>query len=99
MGDPAHQSRVSDHNLGNAIDVTHSPGSGLSAAWLAEILRRQMSTTPTGRITYIIWNRRIASPTGGWRWRPYSGPNPHTTHVHVSIKASARGEVRPWKLA
>ncbi|MEO5680804.1 MAG: hypothetical protein ABIS47_14175 [Acidimicrobiales bacterium] len=37
-------------------------------------------------IMYMIWNRQI------WRayapdlgWQPYSGPNPHTDHVHFSL--------------
>lgn len=98
MGDPAHQGRKSDHNDGLAIDLTHDPGSGFDAGRLAEALRRQMSGAPQGRITYIIWNRQIASIKRAWAWRPYTGSNPHTSHVHISIKATARNETRPWKL-
>lgn len=98
MGDASHQARKSDHNLGNAIDLTHDPRSGFDAGILAEAFRRQMATTPTGRISYLIFNRQIAGAGKGWLWRPYVGPNPHTSHLHVSIVASRRGEVRPWKL-
>ena len=98
MGDAAHQARKSDHNLGNAIDVTHSPATGPDAGMLAEGFRRQMASFPAGRITYVIYNRRIASPRSNWQWRPYTGPNPHTSHVHISIRATARNERRPWKL-
>ena len=32
---------------------------------------------------YMIWNRRIWIATSGWE--PYSGPSPHTDHVHFSF--------------
>jgi hypothetical protein len=34
---------------------------------------------------YVVWNRRIASARSQWRWSTYMGPNPHTTHMHVSV--------------
>ncbi len=34
-------------------------------------------------IKYVIWNRYIWTPSRGWR--KYSGPSPHTDHVHVSF--------------
>jgi hypothetical protein len=37
------------------------------------------------RISYIIFNGRIASPRLGWRWRKYSGSNPHKHHCHISF--------------
>ena len=37
------------------------------------------------RISYIIFNGRIASSRMGWRWRKYSGINPHTKHCHISF--------------
>jgi hypothetical protein len=37
------------------------------------------------RISYIIFNGRIASPRLGWRWRPYKGSNPHKHHCHISF--------------
>jgi hypothetical protein len=96
MGDPAHARRKSDHNSGNAIDVTHDVAHGVDAGRIAEEFRRQMSGAPAGRISYIIYNRRICGPKQAWAWRPYTGPNPHTGHVHISIVDSRRGETRPW---
>lgn len=98
MGDPAHQKRKSDHNLGNALDLTHSPATGFDVGRLAENLRRQMQSYPAGRLTYIIHNRQIASPRTAWRWSPYTGPNPHVSHAHFSIKAAERANTRPWTL-
>jgi hypothetical protein len=37
------------------------------------------------RISYIIFDRRIASSRMGWRWRKYKGSNPHVAHCHVSF--------------
>jgi len=34
---------------------------------------------------YVIWQRRIWTPSQGWH--PYSGPSPHTDHVHISFNA------------
>ncbi len=99
MGDLSHQMRKSDHNLGNAIDLTHDPTNGFSAAALAEELRRQMTSAPNGRLSYIIWARGIASVRSQWAWKPYSGPNPHSNHVHLSIRAELRSVMRPWKLS
>jgi hypothetical protein len=98
MGDAAHRRRKSDHNLGNAIDLTHSPGHGFDSWVFAEELRRQMSKFPAGRVSYVIANGHVASPRQGWKWRPYTGSNPHRTHVHVSIVAAKRGETRDWHL-
>jgi hypothetical protein len=99
MGDPAHQARKSDHNQGNALDLTHSPGRGFDAGQLAESLRRQMASYPGGRVSYLIFNRQIASPRTGWKWVGYTGSNPHTTHAHISIRPALRGEARSWNLS
>jgi hypothetical protein len=37
------------------------------------------------RISYIIFAGKIASPRMGWRWRKYSGINPHDHHCHISF--------------
>jgi hypothetical protein len=37
------------------------------------------------RISYVIFNGRIASSRMGWRWRKYSGFNPHNHHCHISF--------------
>ncbi len=98
MGDPSHQARKSDHNLGNAIDLTADPTSGFDVDALAEALRSQMKTARAGRVSYLIRNRLISSPEQGWLWRPYFGPNPHTTHLHISIRADRRHIIRQWTI-
>ncbi len=98
MGDARHRLRRSDHNLGNAIDLTHSLEDGFDVGRLADALRRQMKTAPAGRVSYLIFRARITSAISEWDWRPYAGSNPHTNHLHLSIVASRRDVIRSWKL-
>lgn len=103
IGDAAHAASVSDHNpdaagVVRALDVTHDPKHGLDAGELAEQLRR--SRDP--RIKYVISERRIFAGFQGpqpWVWRPYTGSDPHTSHVHVSVIAgTAADEQYSWQL-
>jgi hypothetical protein len=104
IGDTAHASRKSDHNpwikdgpigVVTAFDVTHDPKGGVDAHKLAEHLRKQKDP----RIKYIISNRRICN-SESWEWRPYSGSNPHSAHVHISVKEHKNhyDSVQPWHL-
>jgi hypothetical protein len=100
IGDLAHASRASDHNpnargVVTALDITHDPKRGCDAGVIAEGLRA--SRNP--RIKYVIWNRRIFSSTvSPWRWRSYSGANPHTRHVHISVNDDVSDDY-PWKIS
>ena len=85
VGDLAHSGRVSDHNpnsqgIVTALDVTHDPYHGVDSYKIAEQLR----VSRDKRIKYVISNRRIFNGEG-WNWRPYSGSNPHSMHMHVSV--------------
>jgi hypothetical protein len=99
IGDAAHSSRTSDHNpidgTGQvcARDYTHDPAGGLDCHWLA----RQLTTNGDNRTKYVIWDRRIWTP--GIGWKSYTGVNPHTKHLHLSVKAGAVGDqTRAWAL-
>jgi hypothetical protein len=87
IGDAQHANTVSDHNPVNgvvtALDLTHDPAHGLDANNLAEALRN--SRDP--RIKYVIFNGRAFDPYNGfgWGWQPYTGSNPHTSHIHISV--------------
>jgi hypothetical protein len=50
---------------------------------IADQLRRLAKTDK--RISYIIFDGRIASKRLGFRWRKYRGSNPHTKHCHISF--------------
>lgn len=91
-GDEAHQKRKSDHNDGNAFDLTHDPFHGLDTYSLA----MQLAESNDPRVKYIISNGRIWNPAVSPNWRKYSGSNPHTKHMHVSIHATARNSRARW---
>lgn len=98
MGDAAHRRRRSAHNLGDALDVTHDPVNGPNLDVLVDDLCRQMRANPTGgRLQLIIWRRRIYSAPS-WAGRRYLGVNGHTSHAHVEVRHSHRGEARSWSL-
>ena len=91
MGDTAHQQRHSDHNDGNAFDLTHDPAHGVDCGVLSRLVIND------NRVTYVISNRQIynrARVAEGWR--PYTGLNPHNRHMHVSIRAASRDDLSPW---
>lgn len=108
IGDAAHAASKSEHNpVGSpggpqfgtpgsvhAIDLTRE---GLDV----ERLLRAVVGDP--RVWYVIHAGKIWSKTHGWAEQPYTGSNPHTTHVHVSLRADdqadalkAEADVLPW---
>jgi hypothetical protein len=98
MGDAKHSRRRSDHNEGNAIDITRDEGHGPNLELLLADFVRQMVANPNGRIRYMIHRGRIAHSEHGFMWRTYSGPNPHTNHAHISIASWKRDERRAWRI-
>ena len=81
----------SDHNpneadVVRALDVDSDLKSDKSAIFdLADQLR--ILARSDKRISYIIFNGKIASWRKNYKWRAYRGLNPHKTHVHVSFTA------------
>lgn len=88
-GDEAHQARKSNHNTGDAFDLTHDPLNGVDC----HSLSLQVIEDP--RVTYVIWNGRIFKTRIG-HWEVYQGANAHRHHMHVSIKSEARNDLSPW---
>lgn len=105
LGDAAHQKGWSDHNP-NAAGVVCAADilgdRGLDLAWFAERVR----TSGHPAYKYVIFDGRIASRTvAGNAWRPYTGSNPHASHVHVSVGVGPDGrstgpydDTSPWGL-
>jgi hypothetical protein len=91
MGDAAHQKRKSDHNDGNAFDLTHDPAHGVDC----NDLSRRALFDP--RVTQVIWNRQTCfRHLASAGWQPYKGSNPHVSHMHVSIRATMRNDLSIW---
>lgn len=94
IGDSAHQARESDHNpdargLVHAVDIT---AKGVDPVRLVAALVVHPSTH------YVIFRRLIYSRRNGFRAMPYTGTDPHTSHIHVSVYATpvAERSARPW---
>jgi hypothetical protein len=97
IGDAAHCANggTSDH-CPNANDVVRAfdvDSDGIPASWVAEHIRRRgaQGDRRLANGGYVIFNRRIASWSHGWRWREYHGDSPHTDHIHISISQDASG--------
>jgi hypothetical protein len=102
LGDAKHSMRKSDHNpepdgTVDALDITHDPKNGVDI----ERLGNALIASRDPRISYLIFNGKIVSGTGGkqpWKKRNYSGPNKHTKHIHVSVKDAGQDDASPWKI-
>lgn len=106
IGDAAHQAEGSnsDHNpwynnTVTAVDITHDPTRGMDCEKLAADI---ISSGDTRR-KYIIWNHRIfefrAGYSGTNRWVAYTGADPHTSHLHLSIMPAPSAELlNAWRI-
>ena len=106
IGDADHANRTSDHNpwcageVVTAGDFKDDDRAGANMRLVAESLRRSRDR----RIKYVIHEGKMFSsyPTstyGAWEWRPYSGPNGHFTHMHVSVQCNAsKDSTKDWQI-
>jgi hypothetical protein len=90
IGDARHAATVSDHNpdakgIVRAIDLdTDLSDAKETMSDLADQIRL-CGLAGDKRLSYVIYDRRIASAKYKWIWRAYDGPSPHTEHCHVSF--------------
>ena len=113
IGDAAHASRTSDHNpwvvdargvgVVTAGDFTDDDA---HAADMSKVVDYLTKVSHDSRIKYLIHRGRIYSSyaTSGypaWAARPYSGPNAHMHHLHVSVNPEPRhyDDADPWGIA
>lgn len=97
IGDQAHQAEASDHNpdsrgIVHAIDIMTETDSGHGGA-AAKILAWLLSNPRD--LQYVIHDRRIwGVNSGGWSGpgQAYTGPDPHTNHIHVSGRHGTVGK-------
>ena len=50
------------------------------------------------RISYLIFNGKIASSKIGWAWRTYTGINKHNHHCHISFTKQGDKDGTPFKI-
>ena len=91
VGDVRHSARTSDHNpdskgIVRAIDIDRDLAGKKKPDLMPDLANQiRLCAKSDKRISYIIFNGKIASSRMGWRWRKYSGINPHTKHCHISF--------------
>lgn len=95
------QNPTSDHEVRNglvtALDLTNDPAGGFDAEAMTEriVARRDR------RVKYLICNRRIwrsydKPGLPAWTPAPYTGPDPHTNHLHCSVLMEEADTPGPW---
>lgn len=96
IGDAAHAASKSDHNPNgrqsvNAIDIDKD---GIDALRVVNQAIKHSATN------YIIFNRNIWSRSRGFKPVAYNGNNPHTMHIHVSIRqvVDAEQSTQRWDI-
>ena len=92
LGDTRHAARVSDHNPDaqgwvRAIDVDAELSGKSKPTLMPDLVDQIRLAGKAGdkRISYVIFNARIASSKARWAWRPYTGISSHTHHCHISF--------------
>lgn len=93
IGDAAHQATQSDHNpdsrgIVHAIDIDKD---GIDPTMVVSAIIDDALPT-----SYVVWNRQIWSRSRRWVPRAYTGSNPHTDHIHVSIQYGPHWESADW---
>lgn len=91
------QNPNSDHETGDAWDLTHDLANGCDVDVLFDRIVRRRDP----RVKYLIRNKRILRSYDkpgipAWTWANYTGSNPHDKHGHCSILPDARHNVSPW---
>jgi len=92
IGDTRHQARPSDHNpdaegMCRALDLDRDLSGKAKPDFMPDLADQLRLCGKRGdkRISYIIFDGRIASSKKAWAWRPYTGINKHTHHCHISF--------------
>ena len=96
IGDARHSARKSDHNPDEqgwvrAIDIDRDLSGKAKPDIMPDLADqlRQYGKVHPKRISYVIFDGRIASSKKGWAWRPYDGINKHNHHCHISFTKAA----------
>lgn len=108
IGDQAHAARKSEHNPDrdadsmpngavSAIDIYTQVG---SKVWIkpAEFTKLLAVLKKDARVWYVIHKGYIYSRTDDFAKEKYTGSNPHTNHIHISLMQTkaAHDDVSSW---
>jgi hypothetical protein len=91
IGDYRHSQRPSDHNpdeqgIVRAIDIDRDLSGKTKPDLMPDLAEQiRLCAKSDKRISYIIFDGKIASSKKSWVWRTYDGINKHNHHCHVSF--------------
>lgn len=91
VGDTRHAARPSDHNpdakgIVRAVDIDRDLSGKAKPDLMPDLADQiRLCAKSDKRISYIIFNGKIASSKQAWRWRTYTGINKHNHHIHISF--------------
>lgn len=90
IGDDAHAARTSQHNPNrdSSDDVPDGYVTAMDITATDVKIRTALLELLIGddRVWYVINRGRMWSRTNGWKANDYDGDNPHTSHIHVSLR-------------
>jgi hypothetical protein len=99
-------SEVTEHKEGRAWDWTIDAANTADHARADELLAWLLATDSRGNthanarrlgVMYIIFDHRIwGAYQAADGWRPYTGSNPHTDHVHFSFSRAGAAKQTTW---
>jgi hypothetical protein len=107
IGDAAHASRSSDHNpwvfdgrygVVTAIDIDDDVNGKDTIQPIVDAICKSKDR----RVKYIIYQGKITvKGTQLQRWKAYNGPNPHNSHVHISVfpNRALYDDESPWMIS
>jgi len=107
IGDTRHAARKSDHNPDGegwvrAVDIDRDlNGKGRKPDVMPDLVDQIRLAAKSGdkRISYIIFDGKIASSKAAWRWRTYDGINKHTHHAHISFTSKGDEDSKFFQIA
>ncbi len=81
--------RTSMHGTGRAIDLMHPTDGAAVADWL-------IANSGELGVQLVIWDHGVWQGSRGARaFSRYTGPNPHTDHVHVELTEAGAARAAP----
>jgi hypothetical protein len=98
---------TSEHKEGRAFDwgvrYANTSERAKASAFLTWLLKTDSAGHKAANarrlgVMYVIWNRKIwGAYAANQGWRTYTGTNPHTDHIHISLSwPGARGTTSFW---
>jgi len=89
-----------ENGIVRAIDIDrdlHGASKPDEMPYLADQIRAAAKAGDR-RISYLIFNGKIASSKKGWAWREYTGINKHNHHLHCSFTKQGDEDATPFNI-